>query len=124
MAAVERVRPDARLMNEFCHNGQRAMAYVWAREGAVQNGIQHARVRFFFPKDAAHVEDPGTGSACANLGGFLLASGISTPQTWRLLQGNQINKPCHLQLHLDADDKIFVSGRVIEIGCGTITLPS
>ena len=124
VAAVERARADARLMNEFCHNGQRAMAYLWAREGDIQNGLQHARVRFFFPKDAAIAEDPGTGSACANLGGYLLANGISTPQTWRLSQGDQINKPCRLQLHLDTDNKIFVGGRVIEIGRGTISLPS
>ena len=29
--------------------------------------------RFFFPKHGAVIEDPGTGSACANLGGWLLA---------------------------------------------------
>ena len=51
----------------------RAMAYVWSRadEGSVST-------RFFFSKHGAVVEDPGTGSACANLGGWLVADRCRT----------------------------------------------
>lgn len=123
-AAVARCRPDGRLMEQYCHNGQRAMVYVWARAGTAAIGqTQQASVRFFFMKSGAPVEDPGTGSACANLGGYLLATKTELPQTWSLRQGDHINKPCRLQLLVDSQRVIHVSGRVIELGRGTISLP-
>ena len=63
--AVRRAAPRADLMLAHGSNGQRAMAYVFARDG------DHVTCRFFFPKHGAVIEDPGTGSACANLGGWL-----------------------------------------------------
>ena len=46
--------------------------------------------RFFFPKHGAVIEDPGTGSACANLGGWLVATGAPRPQTRRISQGEAV----------------------------------
>jgi PhzF family phenazine biosynthesis protein len=97
-------------------NGQRSMAYVFAREG------DHVVCRFFFPKHGAIVEDPGTGSACANLGGWLLATGAALPQKLTLDQGDAVGRPCRLGLDVTADRQIRVSGRVVEIGRGTIFL--
>lgn len=123
-AAVDRCRPDGRLMERHCHNGHRAMVYVWARDSiASSDNAQDASVRFFFMKAGAPVEDPGTGSACANLGGYLLATDLQLPQRWNLRQGDHIDKPCRLYLSLDPERNINVSGRVIELGRGTITLP-
>lgn len=116
--AVRRCRPDAALIEAHCHNGERAMTYVWALDAA-----NHAEVRFFFPKNGAPCEDPGTGSACANLGGYLLARGETLPLAWTLSQGIQINKPCTLTLEIDAECQIYVGGRVIELGRGEINLP-
>jgi trans-2,3-dihydro-3-hydroxyanthranilate isomerase len=124
VAAVDRCRPDGRLMEQHCHNGQRAMVYVWARDGQPRMNVQHATVRFFFLKDGAPVEDPGTGSACANLGGYLLGQSEPLPLNWQLSQGTHINKPCELKLHVDGDKNIHVGGRVIALGHGTISLPS
>ncbi len=79
--------------------------------------------RFFFPKQAAVLEDPGTGSACANLGGWLVATGAPRPQTRTISQGEAGRAP--LPPAADAsmtDGQIFVSGRVIELGRGTIDL--
>ncbi len=73
-AAVRRAAPTAEGMLAHGSNGQRAMAYVFAREG------DQVLARFFFPKHGSVVEDPGTGSACANLGGWLLATGAPLPQ--------------------------------------------
>src|SRR5207249_1907651 len=95
----------------------RAMAYVWA---ATAPGA--AVVRFFFPKHGALVEDPGTGSACANLGGWLVATGAALPQRWTLSQGDAVGRRCRLDLTVDARGRIFVTGRVIELGHGTISL--
>jgi trans-2,3-dihydro-3-hydroxyanthranilate isomerase len=97
-------------------NGTRAMAYVFARED------DQVLCRFFFPKHGAMIEDPGTGSACANLGGWLLATGAPLPQKLSLSQGEAVERPCHIGLEVTADRSIRVSGRVIELGTGTVHL--
>lgn len=116
--AVRRAQPEPRLMEQHCHNGQRSMTYVWARSGPNQ-----AEVRFFFPKGGAILEDPGTGSACANLGGYLLATNEPLPLQWTLQQGSQVDRLCVLTLDIDSAGAIHVGGRVIELGRGDIYLP-
>lgn len=115
-AAVKRAAPTAEGMLAHGSNGQRAMAYAFAREG------DRVLARFFFPKHGSVVEDPGTGSACANLGGWLLATGAPLPQRLTIDQGEAVGRPCHLGLQVTADRQIRVSGRVIEIAQGTVTL--
>ena len=114
--AVRRAQPVATELVQHASNGQRAMAYVFARE---RNRVL---ARFFFPKHGAVIEDPGTGSACANLGGWLLAMNETLPVELVIDQGEAIGRRCRLGLRVDADRAIHVSGRVIEIGRGTITL--
>lgn len=115
-AAVRRAAPRAEAMLAHGSNGQRAMAYIFAREGA------RVLARFFFPKHGSVIEDPGTGSACANLGGWLLATGAALPQKLTIEQGEAVGRPCRLGLEVTADKRIFVSGRVIEFARGTVTL--
>jgi len=115
-AAVRRAAPRADALLAHGSNGQRAMAYVFAREGA------HVLARFFFPKHGSVIEDPGTGSACANLGGWLLATGAALPQKLTIDQGEAVGRPCRLGLEVTSDRRILVSGRVIEIARGTVTL--
>jgi len=112
--AVRRAKPRADAMEAHGHNGQRSMAYVFAREG------DRVLSRFFFPKHGAMIEDPGTGSACANLGGWLVATGASLPQKLVIDQGEAVSRPCRLGLEVTAAGQIRVSGHVIEIGRGTI----
>lgn len=81
------------------------------------------RVRFFFTKNAGSVaEDPATGSACANLGGYALALNAPLPLTRVLRQGEQVGRPSILTLEVDAARAIRVSGDVIELGRGSIEL--
>jgi PhzF family phenazine biosynthesis protein len=123
--AVRRAAPRGELMLVHGHSGTRAMAYVWARDndGTDNEGREQSVVaRFFFPKHGAIVEDPGTGSACANLGGWLIATGAPLPQRMRVAQGDEIKRPCRLRLEVASDRSIRVSGRVIELGRGTIRL--
>ena len=115
-AAVRRAAPRADALLAKASNGSRAMAYVFAREG------DSVLCRFFFPKHGAVVEDPGTGSACANLGGWLLVTGASLPQKVAVSQGEAVGRPCHLGLEVTADRKIRVSGRVVELGRGVVRL--
>jgi PhzF family phenazine biosynthesis protein len=122
--AVRRAAPRADLLLAHGHNGRRAMAYVFAPEPgrAKVDGAQPCVARFFFPKHGAIAEDPGTGSACANLGGWLIATAQALPQRLAIAQGDLVGRPCRLQLTVTAAGEILVSGRVVELGCGTITL--
>ena len=115
-AAVRRVAPSAEGLRTHASNGQRALAYVFAREG------DDVLARFFFPKHGSVIEDPGTGSACANLGGWLLATGAALPQRLTIAQGEDVGRPCRLGLEVTAEREIRVSGRVIEIARGTVRL--
>jgi len=114
--AVRRASPTAQALRAHGSNGQRAMAYVFARDG------DRVLARFFFPKHESVLEDPGTGSACANLGGWLLATNATLPQRLVIDQGEAVGRPCRLGLEVTSDRRIRVSGRVIEIARGTVTL--
>ena len=116
--AVERCQPNAELlMRHTVGNKRKGLVYVWARVDD-----QTIRVRFFFTKHASVIEDPGTGSACANLGGWFIAQRAPLPLAVRVLQGDQVGRPCRLGLSVDKDKRIFVSGRVVALGRGEITL--
>ena len=120
VAAVERCNPDAALIARYGKVGSgtgRAMAYVWSHASA-----SAVTARFFFPKHGAVIEDPGTGSACANLGGWLVATGAPRPQTLAISQGVAVGRPCQLGLAVDAAGRIFVSGQVVEVGRGSLFL--
>ncbi|MET0683071.1 MAG: PhzF family phenazine biosynthesis protein [Casimicrobiaceae bacterium] len=122
--AVRRVAPRTDLLLAHGHTGQRAMAYVFAPApgGSPASGDRGMVVRFFFPKHGAVVEDPGTGSACANLGGWLIATGAPLPQRYAVSQGDAVGRPCRLGLEVTADRRIQVSGRVVELARGRVTL--
>ena len=120
--AVRRVSPRADLLAQHGSvplpgGGSRSMAYVWAEQASGE-----ILARFFFPKHGAVVEDPGTGSACANLGGWIVATGAARPCSWTIDQGEAVGRPCRLGLAVDAQGAIAVSGRVIELGRGAIKL--
>jgi PhzF family phenazine biosynthesis protein len=117
-AAVERCRPDARRLAEYSVGSKRqGLAYVWARAGEGR-----VKARFFFTKFGGVVEDPGTGSACANLGGWLIAQQAPLPVALAIVQGDEVGRACRLGLRVDSERRIFVSGRVIEIGRGEISI--
>ncbi|MGE5104844.1 MAG: PhzF family phenazine biosynthesis protein [Betaproteobacteria bacterium] len=114
--AVRRAKPNPAQLLVHGSNGERALAYVFAREG------ERVLARFFFSKYGAVVEDPGTGSACANLGGWLLVTGARLPQRLVVDQGEAVGRPCRLGLAVGTDGTIRVSGRVVDLGRGTISL--
>ncbi len=116
---VRRAQPVLELIARWGYSvtRQEAMAYLWARTDHT-----HLEVRFFFTSHGAIIEDPATGSACANLGGWMVATGAPLPVRATLSQGAAVERPSRLGLHVDADGAIFVSGGVIELGRGTIGL--
>ncbi len=115
--AVRRAAPTGERLGEAKSSQGRSMAYVFAA-----NGDGKLLSRFFFMKHTSVIEDPATGSATANLGGWMLANGRN-PCSFLIEQGEQTGRPCHLTLAVTHDGKIQVSGQVIEIGRGGITLP-
>ena len=118
--ALAKVKPIPELLKKHVHvRLDRYLAYVVARVAK-----DRFQVRFFFPKDGGQMaEDPGTGSACACLGGFLIDSGEPTPSQFTVTQGEFINRLNVLQLALTADKRVRVGGRVLPLGEGVIHLP-
>ena len=109
-------RPDAfsRLKSE---DGQ-SMALVFHDGGDESRKVE---ARFFFPKGAAILEDPATGSACANLGGWFTVIRPQTDIVREVSQGEMVGRPSTLDLSVK-QGVIRVGGRVIELGRGTVTL--
>jgi PhzF family phenazine biosynthesis protein len=114
---VRTARPVADLLTRWAISptGEEAMAYLWSADGPTWT------VRFFFTENSAVVEDPATGSACANLGGWHLAQ-RRPPFTATLRQGDAVGRPSRLGLRVDSDGGIYVSGDVIELGRGTVNV--
>ena len=78
--------------------------------------------RFFFPQGAAILEDPATGSATANFGGWCLATQLKLPVELQISQGEFVGRPSSLHLQVNAQRDILVGGDVIELGRGTVDL--
>lgn len=116
---VRAARPSATLVAQHGFSEKRgaSMAYVWA---PLSDG--EVLARFFFLANGAVVEDPATGSACANLGGWMIVTGRALPVTLRVHQGEALHRPSRLHLRIDEEKRIFVSGTVRELGSGTIRL--
>jgi len=117
---VRAARPVPSLLERWGYSTARAeaMAYVCA----VGEEAGEWPVRFFFTTNGALLEDPATGSACANLGGWWIATGRRLPMSATLRQGDAVGRPSRLGLRVDEDQGIHVTGEVIELGRGTIDL--
>jgi PhzF family phenazine biosynthesis protein len=109
--AAPRSEPFARLRSE--HGA--AQALVFADAGDTVES------RFFFPSGAAILEDPATGSACANLGGWFIATQPGKDLRRTISQGEMVARPSTLYLTVRGG-VVFVGGNVIELGRGRISL--
>ena len=116
-SAVRHAKPRADLVSRLVADEGQAMAYLFA-----MTGPGRVLSRFFFPNGPALLEDPATGSATANLGGWHLAMGHHLPVSLEISQGEYCGRPSTLFLGVDEERQIFVSGEVVELGQGTLTL--
>ena len=118
--AVRRAKPAADAFSRLKSEDGQSMAYVFADAGSA------VEARFFFPSGPSIVEDPATGSACANLGGWfvLLRPGEAIERT--VSQGEMVKRPSTLYLSVKPSAKgageILVGGSVIELGRGSVNL--
>lgn len=123
--AVRRVAPDASRLDRWQANSLgRKVMYAYAfDDDRQQDGRQVVVARYFYAKPGGGVnEDAGTGSACANLGGWLLHQKRSLPASILVEQGDQMGRPCRLLLDVQADGRIQVGGRALEIGRGVVNI--
>jgi PhzF family phenazine biosynthesis protein len=116
--AVRRARPVADAFTRLASVDGQSMAYVFADEGDTKGTVVS---RFFFPSGAAILEDPATGSACANLGGWYCAMRPGFDVRRTVSQGDEVARPSTLFLGV-AGGAIFVGGVVADLGRGTVSL--
>jgi PhzF family phenazine biosynthesis protein len=116
-AAVRRVKPRPELFERIKSNDGAGQVYLFASMGG-----KRILSRFFFPDGAAILEDPATGSACANLGAWFIAMGRRPPLTFEVSQGEYVGRPSTLQLEVNSDNEVFVGGDVIELGSGILKI--
>ncbi|XDZ52191.1 PhzF family phenazine biosynthesis protein [Neisseriaceae bacterium CLB008] len=123
--AVLRAKPDPILFETGAYlRPGRTVAYIWYEAEAL------ATVRMFTGQNGAVVEDPGTGSACANLGGLQVLRG-DTDFAWRLEQGECVQRlnVLHLAVKPGPVDaapsaaEIWVGGAVLPVGEGVLHWP-
>lgn len=114
-AAVRRARPKPEMFEKLRSVDGAGQALVFASTGA-----KKIMSRFFFPDGPSILEDPATGSACANLGGWFLAMGRRPPLAFEISQGELIGRPSILHLEVNTDNEVFVGGEVIELGSGIL----
>lgn len=116
--ALMQARVEAASAQRFLNNLGLTKIYLWTRTapGEVQ-------ARFFFTRGPGLIgEDPGTGSACANLGGWLIATGAALPVALTVHQGDHLGRPCRLHLRVEEGGATFVGGNVVQLGEGSIDL--
>jgi trans-2,3-dihydro-3-hydroxyanthranilate isomerase len=116
--AVGRARPRTDVFSRLRSADGHGMAYVFADEGDARGTVS---ARFFFPSGGAVLEDPATGSACANLGGWYCALRPGHDVVREVRQGDEVGRPSTLRLSV-LSGTVRVAGSVVELGRGTITL--
>ena len=115
--AVRRASPRADAFSRLKSADGASMAYVFHDSGDARGLVES---RFFFPKGSAILEDPATGSACANLGGWFTVVRPQTDIRREISQGEMVGRPSTLYLDV-IRGAIHVGGRVIDLGRGTLS---
>ncbi|HUL95482.1 MAG TPA: PhzF family phenazine biosynthesis protein [Usitatibacter sp.] len=113
--AVRRAQPRSEAFARLKSEHGAGQALVFADSGS---GVE---ARFFFPSGPAVLEDPATGSACANLGGWFIATRPGEDIERTVSQGEQVGRPSTLYLSVKSG-VVRVGGQVIELGRGRISL--
>ncbi|MEO7742410.1 MAG: PhzF family phenazine biosynthesis protein [Usitatibacter sp.] len=116
--AVRRAAPRADAFKRLKSEDGQSMAYVFHDAGDAAGTVE---CRFFFPSGAAILEDPATGSACANLGGWFTVVRPQADVKRAVSQGAAVARPSTLYLDV-THGAIHVGGDVIELGRGSVSL--
>lgn len=109
-------RADLLLEHAMAPYGE-GQVLLWCREADDPTRIV---ARFFYTGGGSAFEDPATGSASANLGGLLGASGALDRVV--VSQGDQTGRPSTLHIWPQATGHVQVGGYVVEVGRGSLHL--
>ena len=112
-SAVRQAVPNREALRKFQNRAGNSMAYVFH----VGKGGK-ALARFFFDQGTAMLEDPATGSATANFGGWWVAMAKPLPCSLAISQGQYAQRPSTLYLDVSAERRVTVSGEVMDVGRG------
>ena len=93
--AVQRARPRPDAFSALKSDDGQSMAYIFHDAG---DTVRTVLSRFFFPSGVAILEDPATGSACANLGGWFRAMRPGHGVERVVSQGEAVHRPSTLYL--------------------------
>jgi len=113
--AVRRASPGAEAFGRLRSEHGAAQVLAFADSG------KEVLSRFFFPSGPAILEDPATGSACANLGGWFMATQPGRDIERVISQGEAVGRPSTLYLAVRGGT-VFVGGHVIELARGSLAL--
>ena len=116
--AVRRAKPRGDAFSRLKSAEGASMAYVFHDLGDAAGVVES---RFFFPSGPAILEDPATGSACANLGGWFTVVRPRTDVKRIISQGEAVGRPSTLYLDVTGGT-IHVGGEVVELGAGSLSL--
>lgn len=114
--AVQRAKASDALRH-FRRQDKASMVYLFALEPQ-----SRVYARFFFDVGGSFFEDPATGSAAANLGGWMAHSDVTLPLQLDIEQGEATERPSELQVTVSARREVFVAGEVLELGRGSVML--
>ncbi len=115
--SVRRVVVNPTLMGELAYSDVAGEAVVYAIGPRADGELE---ARFFTLIQGAIVEDPATGSASANYGGYLsLAGATPLPYEAVIHQGSHVQRPSRLGLRVTPED-VFVRGEVAHVGEGVL----
>lgn len=115
--AVRRARPRPEAMARL-ESAEPPKVYVFFDAGDAAGTVE---ARFFFPSAGAILEDPATGSACANLGGWFGVTRPGADLKRTISQGEAVQRPSTLYLEV-LGGAVRVGGDVIELAKGTVAL--
>ena len=115
--SVRRVVVNPTLMGELAYSDVAGEAVVYVIGPRADGELE---ARFFTLIQGAIVEDPATGSAAANYGGYLSLTG-ATPLPYEAVihQGSHVQRPSRLGLRVTPED-VFVRGEVAHVGEGLL----
>lgn len=116
-AAVERAAPRPEAFFRLRSEDGISMAYVFAHAGPAR-----LTARFFFRDGDGVREDPATGSAAANLGGWWIETAGPRPTAFEISQGARVGRPSRLHLEIGGDGEVCVGGEVVEVARGEFEL--
>ncbi len=115
--ALGRAIADPRLLRRHATSALgESLVYLWT-----STGPETIEARLFFSQGAGVIEDPATGSACANLGGWFHHQGRRDLRR-TVRQGDHVHRPSQLHLEVGVDGAIRVGGAVHDLGTGTVRL--